>query len=220
MLRTNKLNKAPVDGRTGPRNSSSQHRGPSGLLRRRRTRHPYAKPRSPLKAYLSVVGPSQVILTRRLEKESEAYVWATAWKGRQRRFPAFSFTSSRPAVAGVEACGPDCATVRGISTGATTITASTDGARASVRLTVVSLFREDVAGRAGSPTYVGTKHESAHGHHGLGPRGHCVCPKCEFRKRHQARRPCQEDRCPRCGARLLREGSDHHALWLNKHGRE
>lgn len=213
MSRTNKPIKAPGDGRAGPRISSSQHGGPTGRLRRRRTRHPRAKPRFPLKAYLSVAGPYPVTLTRRLEAESEAYVWATAWRGRQRRLPAFSFTSSRPAVAGVEAHGPDWATVRGISTGATTITASTEGARASARLTVVSSLREDVAGRGG-------EHTSERGLHGLGPRGDCVCPKCEYRKRHQAGRPCREDRCPRCGARLLREGSDHHALWLKKHGRE
>ncbi len=68
--------------------------------------------------------------------------------------------------------------------------------------------------------HAGREHRHRRGHQGLGPVGHCVCPKCEYRIRHEAGRPCQEQRCPRCGAKLLREGSDHHALWLKKHGRE
>jgi hypothetical protein len=55
---------------------------------------------------------------------------------------------------------------------------------------------------------------------GLGPEGQCICPKCGRRSRHEPGLPCQEDRCPECGTRLLREGSEHHALWLRKHGED
>lgn len=58
-----------------------------------------------------------------------------------------------------------------------------------------------------------------HGHQGLGPTGHCVCPRCEYRTRHEAGSPCQEERCQHCGAKLLREGSEHHVLWRKQHGR-
>jgi NAD-dependent SIR2 family protein deacetylase len=51
----------------------------------------------------------------------------------------------------------------------------------------------------------------------LGRRGTCVCPKCGVRVSHQPGLPCQEDRCPKCGAKMLREGSKHHALFLKKH---
>lgn len=44
---------------------------------------------------------------------------------------------------------------------------------------------------------------------GLGPEGFCVCPKCAFKKPHQAGVPCLEERCPNCGSALIREGSEH-----------
>jgi hypothetical protein len=55
--------------------------------------------------------------------------------------------------------------------------------------------------------------------HDMGPGGDCICPKCGSRKPHRDGVPCQQERCPDCGAKLLREGSRHHALWLAKHGR-
>lgn len=45
---------------------------------------------------------------------------------------------------------------------------------------------------------------------GLGPEGFCVCPKCGFKKAHQAGVPCVQERCPHCGSSLVREGSPHH----------
>jgi len=52
--------------------------------------------------------------------------------------------------------------------------------------------------------------------HEMGPGGYCVCPKCEESVAHRKGVPCQEERCPRCGAKMLREGSQHHKLFLEK----
>lgn len=51
---------------------------------------------------------------------------------------------------------------------------------------------------------------------GLGPEGFCVCPKCGFRKAHQAGIPCIQEKCPHCGSSLVREGSEHHRLTEEK----
>lgn len=51
---------------------------------------------------------------------------------------------------------------------------------------------------------------------GLGPGGDCVCPKCGEKIPHRQGVPCQEERCPRCGTKMLREGSKHHQLWEEK----
>ena len=55
--------------------------------------------------------------------------------------------------------------------------------------------------------------------HEMGPGGNCICPKCEKVMPHERGTPCQEQRCPRCNAKLLREGSQHHKLYLAKHGK-
>jgi len=55
--------------------------------------------------------------------------------------------------------------------------------------------------------------------HDMGVGGECFCPRCETRTPHRRGLPCQEERCPECGARLLRVGSYHHQLWLAKHER-
>ena len=55
---------------------------------------------------------------------------------------------------------------------------------------------------------------------GLGSGGHCVCPKCGGRFPHRTGVPCQDERCPTCGAKMLREGSSHHQLWEKKRKRE
>lgn len=46
--------------------------------------------------------------------------------------------------------------------------------------------------------------------HEMGPGGDCVCPKCGERRPHVKGERCQEALCPSCGARMLREGSEHH----------
>jgi len=49
--------------------------------------------------------------------------------------------------------------------------------------------------------------------HEMGPGGRCVCPRCGFESPHRRGVHCQDERCPECGARMLRVGSQHHRLW-------
>jgi predicted nucleic-acid-binding Zn-ribbon protein len=56
-----------------------------------------------------------------------------------------------------------------------------------------------------------------YGHkHGMGPVGRCICPKCGHTTAHQPGLPCQQQKCPKCGARMMREGSWHHNLVIEK----
>ena len=50
----------------------------------------------------------------------------------------------------------------------------------------------------------------------MGAGGLCVCPKCGEKMAHRRGIPCQEERCPGCGAKMLREGSYHHRLFQEK----
>lgn len=59
--------------------------------------------------------------------------------------------------------------------------------------------------------------ELQHNLHEMGLGGNCICPKCGKRMPHRRGVPCQLEHCPECGAKLLREGSYHHRLWLAKH---
>jgi hypothetical protein len=52
--------------------------------------------------------------------------------------------------------------------------------------------------------------------HEMGPGGHCVCPKCNNETPHVRGTPCQQERCPQCGTKMLREGSHHHQLSQQK----
>ena len=52
--------------------------------------------------------------------------------------------------------------------------------------------------------------------HDMGEGGYCICPKCGERIAHQRGSPCQEERCPECGAKMLREGSYHNGLRKRK----
>jgi Zn finger protein HypA/HybF involved in hydrogenase expression len=52
--------------------------------------------------------------------------------------------------------------------------------------------------------------------HAMGTGGECICTKCETRTGHRRDVPCQKERCPDCGAGMLRVGSDHYQLWLKK----
>jgi hypothetical protein len=53
----------------------------------------------------------------------------------------------------------------------------------------------------------------------LGAGGDCICPRCGTRSPHQAGVPCIDERCPECGAALLREGSPHHQQALDRQRR-
>ncbi len=50
----------------------------------------------------------------------------------------------------------------------------------------------------------------------MGSMGNCICPKCGFKTNHKRGVPCQDEKCPKCGAKLLREDSYHHELLKKK----
>lgn len=47
---------------------------------------------------------------------------------------------------------------------------------------------------------------------GMGPGGFCICSKCGYKKPHEAGIPCRDEKCPKCGTKMVREGSYHHKL--------
>lgn len=61
---------------------------------------------------------------------------------------------------------------------------------------------------------------TGHHHRDMGKGGSCVCPKCESQVPHRPGVPCREEHCPQCGAKMLREGSEHHRLWLAKRSKK
>jgi hypothetical protein len=46
--------------------------------------------------------------------------------------------------------------------------------------------------------------------------GFCICIKCNTRIEHSCGKPCRVVKCPGCGKPMLREGSYHHQLYLQK----
>ena len=54
---------------------------------------------------------------------------------------------------------------------------------------------------------------------GMGSGGHCICPKCDERIVHKRGRPCQEEKCPKCNCRMMREGSFHYQKLIEKKGK-
>jgi hypothetical protein len=53
---------------------------------------------------------------------------------------------------------------------------------------------------------------------GMGPVGNCICIKCGFKKPHTSGIPCMEEKCPKCGTKMFREGSYHHQEFLKRRG--
>lgn len=51
---------------------------------------------------------------------------------------------------------------------------------------------------------------------GLGAVGKCVCTKCGYQVAKKAGMPCIEQRCPKCGTALFREGGVHYTKTINK----
>jgi NAD-dependent SIR2 family protein deacetylase len=48
--------------------------------------------------------------------------------------------------------------------------------------------------------------------------GYCICVHCNTRIPHEKEMPCRENVCPQCGKIMMREGSYHHQLYLQKKG--
>jgi hypothetical protein len=44
----------------------------------------------------------------------------------------------------------------------------------------------------------------------MGSGGFCICVKCGTRIPHRRGIPCMQERCPKCGKVMLREGGEHH----------
>jgi len=40
---------------------------------------------------------------------------------------------------------------------------------------------------------------------GSGPSGYCICPSCGHKESHTRAQPCNEIKCPKCGALMTRE---------------
>jgi len=40
---------------------------------------------------------------------------------------------------------------------------------------------------------------------GSGPAGNCICPSCGYTTPHSRLQPCNQRKCPKCGATLTRE---------------
>lgn len=53
-------------------------------------------------------------------------------------------------------------------------------------------------------------------HRNMGPSGNCMCLGCGTTKPHGAGIPCREERCPKCGKAMVREGSEHHLAYIRK----
>jgi hypothetical protein len=56
--------------------------------------------------------------------------------------------------------------------------------------------------------------------HDMGAGGNCICPRCDHRIPHTRGVACQEERCPECGTKMLREGSHHHRLLEEKRAKQ
>jgi len=59
-------------------------------------------------------------------------------------------------------------------------------------------------------------HHDENNRNNLGPEGYCICVKCGSKYEHIPGTPCKERRCEKCGTALVREGSEHHRLILEK----
>lgn len=53
---------------------------------------------------------------------------------------------------------------------------------------------------------------------GMGSVGVCICPGCGYKTPHRLGVLCREEKCPKCGLLLIREGSYHDKLRKNTKG--
>jgi len=69
--------------------------------------------------------------------------------------------------------------------------------------------------------YAGRHHRHRHYDHSAHNDDFCVCPRCDEKTPHRRGVPCRQETCPHCGAKsLLREGSEHHQLYLEKQAKK
>ena len=54
------------------------------------------------------------------------------------------------------------------------------------------------------------------GKEGSGPSGQCVCVKCNYTSPKKRGAPCMDEKCPHCGAVLLRKDGAHYKKAVNK----
>lgn len=45
---------------------------------------------------------------------------------------------------------------------------------------------------------------------------HCICVRCDIKVWHERGIPCRQTQCPQCGKTMMKEGSYHHQLYLQK----
>ena len=62
----------------------------------------------------------------------------------------------------------------------------------------------------------GGEKETTQHREGMGSAGNCLCLGCGFTAHHSPGVRCREVRCPKCGKAMVREGSEHHRLYLSK----
>ena len=62
----------------------------------------------------------------------------------------------------------------------------------------------------------GQGHGLGHGQGGLGPSGNCICSNCGYKMPHQPGVPCSQQKCPKCGTAMVREGAYHDKLIKGK----
>lgn len=72
--------------------------------------------------------------------------------------------------------------------------------------------RQRLSGGAGTERGRGGRGNRGRGRCGefMGAGGDCICSRCGERIPHNAGFPCMKERCPNCGAAMVREGSPHY----------
>jgi hypothetical protein len=68
------------------------------------------------------------------------------------------------------------------------------------------MFGRRTGGQSGGGQGQGGGGRGRGGGFGSGPGGNCVCPNCGTKQPHQQGRPCYQITCPKCGAKMTREG--------------